>query len=100
MNVMNKASIATTTSLTKSPTLLDLADACDLPDGRRSALTKSISSKLGTATTTVPQRSLNTSMGVYTRKVQQAINNSPKELSITRSLSKVSVSQQKQRLAA
>jgi len=38
-------------------------------------------------------------MGVYTRKVQQAATNSPKELSITRSLSKVSVSQQKQRLA-
>ena len=65
MTVMNKASIAATTTVTKNPTVLDLQDNFDdsaslMDSGRRSALNKS-QTKIGNQA----PRCLNTSMGVY-----------------------------------
>jgi len=99
MNVMNKASIAAATTVTKNPTVLDLHDQEDdfasgpKDSGRRSALNKS-NSKFGLS---APPRSLNTSMGIYSKKKSREVL-SPKdgEGSFNRSVSKVSVSQQKQ----
>jgi hypothetical protein len=101
MNVMNKASIAAATTVTKTPTVLDLHDreddfASDPKDsGRRSALNKS-NSKFGLS---VQPRSLNTSMGIYSKKKSREALSPKDGASFNRSVSKVSMSQQKQILA-
>ena len=81
MNVMNKASIAATTTVTKAPTVLDLHnnqgdDFTQSDTGRRSTMNKS-SSKFGLGGAAVP-RSLNTSIGVYLKKKSREAF-SPKE---------------------
>ena len=101
MTVMNKASITAAITVTKTPTVLDLHNQEDdfasdpKESGRRSALNKS-NSKFGLS---AHPRSLNTSMGIYSKqKSREAL--SPKDGAVfNRSVSKVSVSQQKQILA-
>jgi hypothetical protein len=98
MTVMNKASIAAATTVTKNPTVLDLHDQEDdfasgpKDSGRRSALNKS-NSKFGLS---APPRSLNTSMGIYSKKKSREVLSPKDGTSFNRSVSKVSVSQQKQ----
>ncbi len=100
MNVMNKASIAAATTVTKTPTVLDLQNQEDdfasgpKDSGRRSALNKS-NSKFGLSA----PRSLNTSMGVYSKKKSREVLSPKDGASFNRSVSKVSMSQQNQILA-